>query len=112
VHDVTRFIHEPLRLNVFIAAPTEALNYVIAKHQAVRDPLDNRWLHLFAIADDGSVSQRYGRDLRWTQPDREDDRCDRRFLIGTRRCFRELLRSLASPGGCSDPVVLRISAAV
>lgn len=65
VHDGTRFIHEPLRLTVFIAAPTEALNSVIAKHQAVRDLLDNRWLHLFAIADDGTISQRYGRDLRW-----------------------------------------------
>jgi uncharacterized protein YbcC (UPF0753/DUF2309 family) len=65
VHDGTRFIHQPLRLNVFIAAPIDAINHVIAKHQTVRDLLDNRWLHLFAFADDDTVSRRYVRDLTW-----------------------------------------------
>jgi len=58
-------VHEPLRLNVFIAAPLEALNGVIAKHTAVRSLVDNRWLHLFAIADSGRVAQRYRKDLIW-----------------------------------------------
>jgi uncharacterized protein YbcC (UPF0753/DUF2309 family) len=38
---------------------------VIAKSAAVRNLVDNRWLHLFAIADDGRVSHRYRRDLIW-----------------------------------------------
>ena len=60
VHDGQRFIHEPVRLNVFIAAPIDAINAVIAKHPSVRELVDNQWLHLFAIDDDGQVSHRYG----------------------------------------------------
>ncbi len=65
VHDGERFVHEPLRLSVMIAAPIEALNGVIAKHAPVRDLLDNRWLRLFAIADDGAITHCYRRDLLW-----------------------------------------------
>ena len=65
VHDGERFVHEPLRLNAFIAAPIDALNDVIAKHQTVRELVDNNWIHLFAIADDGAVSHRYRGGLRW-----------------------------------------------
>jgi uncharacterized protein YbcC (UPF0753/DUF2309 family) len=65
VHDGTRFVHEPLRLSVFIAAPLEAVNGVIAAHDFVRNLVDNRWLHLFALAGDGRVSHRYRRDFIW-----------------------------------------------
>jgi uncharacterized protein YbcC (UPF0753/DUF2309 family) len=65
VHDGQRFVHEPLRLNVFLAAPIDAINGVIAKHSTVRDLVDNRWLHVFAIGDRGNVSHRYRRDLIW-----------------------------------------------
>ena len=65
VHDGARFVHEPLRLNVFIEAPIEALNNVIAKHEIVRDLVDNRWIHLFAISENGSITHRYRRDLNW-----------------------------------------------
>ncbi len=65
VHDGKRFVHEPLRLNVFIEAPIEAMTGVIAKHQTVRDLVENRWLHLFAISDDGRVSHRYLKDRQW-----------------------------------------------
>ena len=65
VHDGERFVHEPLRLNAFIAAPIDALNDVIAKHKIVRELVDNNWIHLFAIADDGAVSHRYRGGLRW-----------------------------------------------
>jgi uncharacterized protein YbcC (UPF0753/DUF2309 family) len=59
VHDGTRFIHEPMRLSVFIEAPLDAMSDVIAKSEMVRNLVDNQWLHLFAIADDGRVSHRY-----------------------------------------------------
>ncbi len=65
VHDGTRFVHEPRRLNVFIEAPIEAMNAVIAKHEGVRLLTDNRWLHLFALDDKGRVSHRYAGKLTW-----------------------------------------------
>ena len=67
VHDGTTFMHEPLRLSVFIAAPIAAMNDVIAKHENVRNLLDNRWLHLFAIADDGRIVHRYEHASTWTE---------------------------------------------
>ena len=65
VHDGSRFVHEPRRLNVFIEAPIEAMNAVIAKHEGVRLLTDNRWLHLFALDDKGRVSHRYAGELTW-----------------------------------------------
>jgi hypothetical protein len=65
VHDGERFVHEPLRLNVMIEAPLEAMNRVIAKHEMVRQLVDNRWLHLFAIGEDGRVSHRYAGGGTW-----------------------------------------------
>ncbi|MCA9556909.1 MAG: DUF2309 family protein, partial [Myxococcales bacterium] len=65
VHDGERYIHEPLRLNVLIDAPIEAMNDIIARHEVVRQLLDNGWVHLFALAEDGAVSRRYVGGLRW-----------------------------------------------
>ncbi len=65
VHDGERFIHEPLRLNVLIEAPQDAIDAVIATHAGVRDLLDNGWLHLFRIAEDGRTYHRYLGQLRW-----------------------------------------------
>jgi uncharacterized protein YbcC (UPF0753/DUF2309 family) len=67
VHDGVRFVHEPLRLNVFIEAPRDAINAVIAKHEMVRQLADNRWIHLFAIERDGSDYYRYQKDQQWTE---------------------------------------------
>jgi uncharacterized protein YbcC (UPF0753/DUF2309 family) len=69
VHDGRRFVHEPLRLNVVIEAPLAAINGVIAKHAAVRDLVDHRWLHLFALSEDGIVSHRYRGQLQWESVD-------------------------------------------
>ena len=65
VHDGNRFVHEPVRLNVFIAAPIAALNAVIAKNEMVRQLVDNNWLHLFVIADTGEISHRYHGNSNW-----------------------------------------------
>ena len=64
VHDGKRFIHEPVRLSVFIAAPEAALNAAIDRHEAVRQLVDNRWIHLFRLADGGTISS-YEGGLRW-----------------------------------------------
>jgi uncharacterized protein YbcC (UPF0753/DUF2309 family) len=66
VHDGRRFVHEPLRLNVFVEAPMEAINSVIDNHEAVRQLVDNRWLHLFLFDEAGKVSHRYVRDGKWS----------------------------------------------
>ncbi len=45
-------------------AALTAIDGVIARHRSVRDLVENRWLHLFAIADDGSFD-RYAGDHTW-----------------------------------------------
>ena len=64
VHDGSELQHDPLRLAVVIAAPTDAMDEVIRKHEHVRHLLDNGWVHLFALDDEGKTS-RYTGDLRW-----------------------------------------------
>lgn len=49
VHDGERFVHDPLRLTVFIEAPQEEIEKIIRKHQVVRELIENEWLHLVQI---------------------------------------------------------------
>ncbi len=65
VHDGENLVHDPVRLSVVIEAPTEAMTEIIEKHQGVRDLLDNGWLHLFAMDDQGRIASRYDGDLNW-----------------------------------------------
>ena len=65
VHDGTDWMHEPLRLSVFIEAPRAAIDQIMQKHDGVRELLDNGWLHLFAIEDDGQTMLRYCGDGEW-----------------------------------------------
>ena len=64
VHDGRKLVHEPLRLSVFIEAPLDAINTVIAKHESVRQLVENKWLHLFAFGPDGKI-YRYWSDKAW-----------------------------------------------
>ena len=64
LHDGTRWIHEPMRLNVFIEAPQAAIDDVIARHDMVRDLIENAWLHFFQIDEGGSIYRR-GTGKRW-----------------------------------------------
>ncbi|PSQ97366.1 MAG: hypothetical protein BRD55_03585 [Bacteroidetes bacterium SW_9_63_38] len=65
VHDGDTYQHEPLRLNVVIEAPREAINDVLDAHDNVRALCDNGWLQLLAM-DEGTVTHRYAGDLTWT----------------------------------------------
>lgn len=65
IHDGQDFVHEPLRLNVMIHAPLDAMNDIIAKHDAVRNLVDNGWLYLFALDEAGHVSHQYTGNLTW-----------------------------------------------
>jgi uncharacterized protein YbcC (UPF0753/DUF2309 family) len=60
VHDGTRERHEPLRLSVFIDAPADAIEGIMAKHAVVRDLVQHGWLFLHRFADDGAVHRRVG----------------------------------------------------
>lgn len=59
VHDGAKWVHEPLRLHVFIEAPRERIAAILAKHESVRQLVDNGWLLLFAIEDEGESYYRY-----------------------------------------------------
>jgi uncharacterized protein YbcC (UPF0753/DUF2309 family) len=67
VHDGERYIHDPLRLSVYIQAPREAMTDILRRHEQVRALFDNRWLHLFALDEAGQPAWRYGGDLAWEE---------------------------------------------
>lgn len=64
LHNGKHWVHEPLRLSVFIDAPRTAIEDIISRHELVRHLVENHWLHLFQIGDDGHVYQR-GQNQQW-----------------------------------------------
>jgi uncharacterized protein YbcC (UPF0753/DUF2309 family) len=58
LHDGERWVHEPLRLSVFIEAPQAPIDDIIARHELVRQLVEHGWLHLFRICEDGGVYRR------------------------------------------------------
>lgn len=66
VSDGTALVHEPRRLTAVLAAPTEAIERVLAKQAGVRELVEHGWLHLFAQPPGGDGSlQRRNVDGRW-----------------------------------------------
>jgi len=65
VHDGEKWVHEPLRLHVFIEAPRESLSAVLEKHSGVRDLVTNGWVILFSIEDEGKTHHRHLPDGTW-----------------------------------------------
>ncbi len=59
LHDGSDWRHQPLRLNVFIQAPQEAIATVADNHEVVRQLIDNDWLYLFQMNDEGTDIQRF-----------------------------------------------------
>ena len=49
LHNGQKWVHEPLRLTVAIEAPRQRIEATIAKHAAVRQLIDNGWLHLWHV---------------------------------------------------------------
>jgi uncharacterized protein YbcC (UPF0753/DUF2309 family) len=62
VNDGQKFVHEPVRLAVFIAAPIEEIEKIITKHPAVRNLVVNEWLYLFHVDDETGQSRRRERN--------------------------------------------------
>lgn len=65
VHDGEKWIHEPLRLHVYIEAPRASLAAVLEKHKNVRDLVTNGWIILTAIEDEGRTHHCHLPDGNW-----------------------------------------------
>ena len=65
VHDGERWMHTPLRLSVFIDAPREMIDAIIARHPTVRRLVEHQWLYLFRFADAGIERRHEGIWLAW-----------------------------------------------
>ncbi|MFT7234970.1 MAG: hypothetical protein ACI9QV_000541 [Methylophagaceae bacterium] len=59
IHDGVKWRHSPIRLNVYIAAPRNAIKDIIDKHPMVKDLLENNWLFLFQWDLDTRAIWRY-----------------------------------------------------
>lgn len=65
VHDGTRFIHEPVRLNVFIAAPEAAMDDVLRRHPGICDLVTNGWVMLHSLGEREATIRRCVRPGLW-----------------------------------------------
>lgn len=61
LHDGKRWVHEPLRLTVVIDAPAHAIESILGKHLAVRQLVDNNWLHLWRFGTAGLLQYAQGK---------------------------------------------------
>ncbi|MBO1926824.1 DUF2309 domain-containing protein [Thiomicrorhabdus sp. 6S2-11] len=61
LHNGEDWMHEPLRLNVYIDAPREAIEGIAAQHDVVRDLIDNDWLYIYRWGRKGTIERFYQR---------------------------------------------------
>ncbi len=59
VHDGERWMHEPLRLSVFIAAPQSKIEAIIKKHAIVEQLVSNQWIYLFQVDESTGLATRF-----------------------------------------------------
>ena len=64
LHDGQKWMHEPLRLSIYVAAPREPIEAIVARHETVRHLIDNEWLFFFRLDDTGGSPERLYRG-RW-----------------------------------------------
>ena len=65
LHNGRHWVHEPLRLSVFIEAPREHLCLALSRLPETRALFDNGWLHLFAIEPESQEIFRYLPGYEW-----------------------------------------------
>jgi len=65
LHDGKEWQHSPERLNVFIAAPKEAMNQVLGKNELIKNLVKNQWIHLFSMSDTGKVTHKINQNGDW-----------------------------------------------
>lgn len=66
LHDGDDWRHEPLRLSVVIEAPQPLIEAVLAKHESVRQLVNNQWLHLMRLEEGRMEIYRDGDWLDWS----------------------------------------------
>ncbi|MDP2027488.1 YbcC family protein [Sulfuriferula sp.] len=59
VHDGQRWMHEPIRLTVVIAAPAHMVSRIVERHPKIKHLVDNRWLWLWLLEDEGNALVAY-----------------------------------------------------
>ncbi|NML16365.1 YbcC family protein [Azohydromonas caseinilytica] len=64
LHDGQDWRHQPLRLSVFIEAPCERIDAILARHAQVRDLVHHGWLHLLRIDGEARRVEQL-RDEQW-----------------------------------------------
>jgi len=72
-------IHDPIRLQVIIEADTEDIDSVLRANESIREFVENQWLHLFAIVEDGGTILRRRLNGSWVRephPDQGEDSVD------------------------------------
>jgi hypothetical protein len=57
LHDGNQWMHEPLRLSVYIDAPQEYIEKVVEEQEVVRQLIDNEWLYCFRWDRNGSLER-------------------------------------------------------
>ena len=57
LHSGEKWMHEPIRLNVYIAAPQSAIAAIYNKHVMVKELIDNHWLTLIRWGDDNTLER-------------------------------------------------------
>jgi len=65
LHNGQTWVHEPLRLSVFIEVPREHLCLALSRLPETRELFENGWLHLFAIEPDSGEVFRYQPNYQW-----------------------------------------------
>lgn len=57
IHDGKQWMHEPLRLSVYIDAPRDYIAKVVEEHEVVRQLIDNEWLYCFRWDRNGTIER-------------------------------------------------------
>jgi uncharacterized protein YbcC (UPF0753/DUF2309 family) len=67
IHDGTKWMHEPLRLNVFLEASCGAIDQAIQSNKTVTELVTNGWVHLFSIDASTGDIWRYTEHSTWAE---------------------------------------------
>ncbi len=57
VHNGKEFVHQPLRLQVFVKAPKNAIETILDKHPQVRELIENKWIFLNILDDSKAANE-------------------------------------------------------
>jgi uncharacterized protein YbcC (UPF0753/DUF2309 family) len=58
LHNGQQWMHDSLRLSVYIAASQKAIADIVDRHEVVRQLIDNDWIYLYRLEETGKEIQR------------------------------------------------------